>query len=93
MTDSTRDDAPQVAAEATAGEPSAEPTAQAGAEPATETDAKPGIDEVKRKFREALDAKRQTRSEGNSASGRDAGRIHGARGPAGGKRAFRRKSG
>jgi hypothetical protein len=56
--------------------------------------AKPDLDEMKRKFRAALDRKREA-SAGDSAggSGRDAGKIHGAHGPAAGRRSFRRKSG
>jgi hypothetical protein len=85
MTDSAREDAPQTAAET----PAEEPTAEAGAE----ADAKPDIDDVKRKFREALDAKRNAHAENSGNGGRDTNRIHGAHGPAGGKRSFRRKSG
>ena len=54
---------------------------------------KPDIDEVKRKFREALDRKRQAHAEGSDQGGRDPGKIHGAHGPAGSRRSFRRKSG
>jgi Family of unknown function (DUF5302) len=56
-------------------------------------DAKPDIDEVKRKFREALDRKRQAHAEGSDQGSRDPGKIHGAHGPAGNRRSFRRKSG
>jgi len=62
--------------------------AAAGADPA-----KPDIDEVKRKFREALDRKRQIHAEGQEQGGRDPSKIHGARGPAASRRSFRRKSG
>jgi Family of unknown function (DUF5302) len=48
---------------------------------------------VKRKFREALDRKRQIHAEGSDQGGHDSGKIHGAHGPAGGRRSFRRKSG
>ncbi|HLH82693.1 MAG TPA: DUF5302 domain-containing protein [Trebonia sp.] len=48
---------------------------------------------MKRKFREALDRKRQIHAEGSGQGGRDAGKIHGAHGPAAGRRQFRRKSG
>jgi len=59
-----------------------------------ETQAKPDLDEVKRKFRAALDRKREASTDdGAGGSGRDAGKIHGAHGPAGGRRSFRRKSG
>jgi len=89
MTDSTRDDTPPPAGET----PDEEPATETAAAPDADADAKPDIDEMKRKFREALDAKRQGRSENSGTSGRDAGRIHGASGPAGGRRSFRRKSG
>jgi hypothetical protein len=51
-------------------------------------------DEAKRKFREALDRKR-ARETGNAQApgGPDTGKIHGAHGPAGRRRSFRRKSG
>ncbi|MEV7966434.1 DUF5302 domain-containing protein [Sphaerisporangium sp. NPDC088356] len=51
-------------------------------------------DELKRKFREALERKRQGQAETNgNGRGKDASKIHGAHGPVGGKRSFRRKSG
>lgn len=89
MTDSRGEDPALVAADAPEEESAAEPAG----EPSADADSKPDMDEVKRKFREALDAKRQAHSESSEAGGRDTGRIHGARGPAGGKRSFRRKSG
>ncbi|HYB86387.1 MAG TPA: DUF5302 domain-containing protein [Streptosporangiaceae bacterium] len=51
-------------------------------------------DEAKRKFREALDRKR-ARDTGTAQArrGPDTGKIHGAHGPAGRRRSFRRKSG
>ena len=51
-------------------------------------------DEVQPKFREALERKR-AREAGNVGAprGKDAGKIHGAHGPAGSRRSFRRKSG
>ena len=51
-------------------------------------------DEVQPKFREALERKR-AREAGNVGAprGKDAGKIHGAHGPAGNRRSFRRKSG
>jgi hypothetical protein len=85
MTDSAKQDAPKADAP------------QADTEPGTTQDggdeAKPDIDEVKRKFREALDRKRQIHAEGSGQGGHDSGKIHGAHGPAGGRRSFRRKSG
>lgn len=69
-------------------------TAEAS-EPETETpvDETPE-DELKRKFREALERKRRAQAETNAGGqGKDASKIHGAHGPVGGKRSFRRKSG
>jgi hypothetical protein len=72
---------------------------EAAAEPAAEdttidsdTD-KPGIDDVKAKFREALDRKRQVHAEGQGKGAHDAGKVAGAHGPAASRRNFRRKSG
>jgi len=48
---------------------------------------------VKRKFREALERKRQVHAEGQGKGGQDTGKIHGAHGPAASRRSFRRKSG
>ena len=51
-------------------------------------------DEVKRKFREALERKRAMDSDPNAArGGKDASKIHGARGLARSRRSFRRKTG
>jgi hypothetical protein len=51
-------------------------------------------DEVQPKFREALERKRAREAGVVSAPrGKDAGKIHGAHGPAGSRRSFRRKSG
>ncbi|WP_214416099.1 DUF5302 domain-containing protein [Sphaerisporangium fuscum] len=51
-------------------------------------------DELKRKFREALERKRRSQAETNAAArGKDGSKIHGAHGPAASKRSFRRKSG
>lgn len=57
-----------------------------------QTSAVPEEDEVKRKFREALERKQaqQHRAEPNGGAGGKSGQTQG---PAGGKRAFRRKSG
>jgi uncharacterized protein DUF5302 len=53
--------------------------------------AKDDLDEVKRKFREALERKRSGHA---SAEGVDhTGTVHGAHGPAASRRSFRRKSG
>jgi len=51
-------------------------------------------DEARRKFREALDRKRAKEAgTGRGRGGKDTGKIHGAHGPAGQRRSFRRKSG
>ena len=55
--------------------------------------ATPDLDEVKQKFRAALDRKRAARMDGQSAGGRGRDKITGAHGPAAGRRSFRRKSG
>jgi hypothetical protein len=49
-------------------------------------------DEVKRKFREALERKQAQAHRTENASG-NSGKAHGAHGQAGGKRSFRRKAG
>ena len=51
-------------------------------------------DEMKRKFRKALERKRAGQADPNAArGGQDAGKVHGAHGPAGNKRPFRRRTG
>jgi Family of unknown function (DUF5302) len=51
-------------------------------------------DEVKRKFREALERKRSKEADTNAErGGKDAGKIHGAHGPARSRRSFRRRGG
>ena len=61
-----------------------------GPEAAT-TNAEPELDDLKRKFREALERKRDAHASAESA--KDTGRVHGAHGPAVSRRSFRRKSG
>ena len=53
----------------------------------------PDLDEVKRKFREALDRKRGAHAAGNAEGAQDTGKVHGSHGPAASRRSFRRKSG
>ena len=61
-----------------------EAPAQAGPEGAD-------LDDMKRKFREALERKRSSHA---SAEGVDhTGKVHGSHGPAASRRSFRRKSG
>jgi hypothetical protein len=82
--------ADSTAADSTAADSTAADSGAAG----SAKEAKPAdIDEVKRKFREALDRKHQAHAEGSDQGGRDPGKIHGAHGPAGNRRSFRRKSG
>ena len=50
-------------------------------------------DDVKRKFREALDRKQEKRSSGTVAEGEDRSKVAEAHGPAHTQRQFRRKSG
>jgi uncharacterized protein DUF5302 len=51
-------------------------------------------EEMKRKFREALERKRGKQADANAArGGEDAGKVHGAHGPARNRRSFRRKTG
>jgi len=54
---------------------------------------KPDIDDVKAKFREALDRKRQVHEEGQGKGSHESGKVSGAHGPAASRRNFRRKSG
>ncbi|MQY09637.1 DUF5302 domain-containing protein [Actinomadura macrotermitis] len=50
-------------------------------------------DEVKRRFREALDRKRGAAAEGNAGGGAQNGKVRGAHARADHQRQFRRKSG
>jgi hypothetical protein len=63
------------------------------ADDAAEDAGKPDIDDVKAKFREALDRKRQVHAEGQGKGAHEAGKVSGAHGPAASRRNFRRKSG
>jgi hypothetical protein len=51
------------------------------------------FDDMKRKFREALDRKRGAQASANADGTRDTGKVHGSHGPASQRRSFRRKSG
>lgn len=55
--------------------------------------ARPGFDEMKRKFREALDRKREQHAHANAEGAQATGKVHDAHGPASSRRSFRRKSG
>ena len=82
---------------AAASQPDAAPPGAAGQpDPAVsgpQDGAKPDLDEVKRKFREALDRKRGAHATANAEGAHDTGKVHGSKGPAASRRSFRRKSG
>jgi Family of unknown function (DUF5302) len=64
--------------------------------PAREAAAEPEQpeDDLKRKFREALDRKRARQADGNAQQGgKGSGKVPSAHGPAQSRRSFRRKSG
>jgi hypothetical protein len=86
MSDSAQDDA------ATANQ---DVEQEAEAVEAGDPGAQPGdLDDVKRKFRAALDRKKQANAKDSAAAGdRAAGKAHQAGGPATSRRQFRRKSG
>jgi len=63
------------------------PPGPEAAAPKSEAD----LDDVKRKFREALERKRDAHATTEGA--KDTGRVHGSHGPAVSRRSFRRKSG
>jgi len=72
------------------------PAAQAGDRPPAADlpeEAKADLEEVKRKFREALERKRGTHASANAEGAQDTGKVHGSHGPAASRRSFRRKSG
>lgn len=94
--DTTKTPAEPAATESAAPQSEAEPeTAAAGPADTAEAgeDAKPDLDETKRKFREALERKQQAHGDNGGSGGRDASKINGAHGPAASRRNFRRKSG
>ena len=89
------DATPAAAAEHTASEHTAAEHAEAGHadDSATKDAGKPDIDDVKAKFREALDRKHQAHAEGQGKGSHESGKVAGAHGPAASRRNFRRKSG
>jgi len=95
--DTTKAATEQPEPESAATEPTdaAETETEEGAEPAAEhaDGEKADLDDVKRKFREALDRKKQFHSEGQGKGGHESGKVNGAHGPAASRRNFRRKSG
>ncbi|MGD0560278.1 MAG: DUF5302 domain-containing protein [Streptosporangiaceae bacterium] len=58
-----------------------------------EQTAKSDLDDVKRKFREALERKHAGHGGDAAGKGKTPDKVNGAHGPASGKRSFRRKSG
>jgi hypothetical protein len=78
--------------DATADADATEPS-EAPGETTAEEPGKPDLDDVKAKFREALDRKRQVHAEGQGKGGHESGKVNGAHGPAASRRSFRRKSG
>ena len=87
-------DADSAAAKAeAAAKPTSDPAAGDTVGDTAEDEAKPDIDDVKAKFREALDRKRQVHAEGQGKGGHESGKVSGAHGPAASRRNFRRKSG
>ena len=93
MTDKTAPVTPDADTDKSAEQASDQAADQAPAAPPEDAQATPDLDEVKQKFRAALDRKRAAHVDGQSAGGRDRDKITGAHGPAGGRRSFRRKSG
>jgi hypothetical protein len=87
----TKQQAPEAEAAAETAAEAATPAGGAKAEP--EGEVKPDLDDVKAKFREALDRKRQAHAEGQGKGGHEEGKVSGAHGPAASRRSFRRKSG
>jgi Family of unknown function (DUF5302) len=67
----------------------------AAAEPeaAAEPNAGGDFEDMKRKFREALERKRGAQTAANAEGAQDTGKVHGSHGPASTRRSFRRKSG
>jgi hypothetical protein len=77
------------------GEPQPDPAQPDPAQPdsAQPDSAGPDLDEMKRKFRAALDRKRGAHATANADGTQETGKVHGSHGPAASRRSFRRKSG
>ena len=69
----------------------AQPADAAGKADDAPPSAQSDFDELKRKFREALERKRGAHASAEGAH--DTGKVHGSQGPAVSRRSFRRKSG
>ncbi len=88
------------ASETAAGQPDAAAASGAPAKPGkpakaakTRAGGSPDVDDMKAKFRAALDRKRGEHAAANAEGAQDTGKVHGAHGPAASRRSFRRKSG
>jgi hypothetical protein len=83
--------------EAAGGQPGAAAKSGKAAKPAktakTRAGGSPDVDDMKAKFRAALDRKRGEHAAANAEGAQDTGKVHGAHGPAASRRSFRRKSG
>jgi Family of unknown function (DUF5302) len=69
------------------------PSDSAPSDSAQPDSAGPDLDEMKRKFRAALDRKRGEHATANADGTQETGKVHGSHGPAASRRSFRRKSG
>jgi hypothetical protein len=85
---------PELATSVTAETPGAEPEQRSTGDAAPQEQQQSAKDEVKRRFREALERKQEKNAAVNeSMSGNDPSKVHSAHGPAASRRSFRRKSG
>jgi Family of unknown function (DUF5302) len=85
---SPEDASPASVAEAAPPQAAADPVA-AGKPGDTGAD----FDDMKRKFRQALERKRSAQTGANAEDAHGTGKVHGSHGPASVRRSFRRKSG
>jgi hypothetical protein len=74
-------------------QPDSAPSDSAPSDSAPSDSAGPDLDEMKRKFRAALDRKRGEHATANADGTQETGKVHGSHGPAASRRSFRRKSG
>lgn len=82
-----------MAADQTKPADAARPADDPGAAGKPGTAGQSDLDDMKRKFREALDRKRGSHASANAEGAQDTGKVHGSHGPAASRRSFRRKSG
>jgi Family of unknown function (DUF5302) len=81
---------PEAASPASAAGAAGDAPSDAAAEPEA---AGADLDDMKRKFREALERKRGAQTSANAEDAHGTGKVHGSHGPASVRRSFRRKSG